>query len=168
MSDGDTTYIELCLSISATPCPFQCWAALISSVDTPTIWMNWTDPHGVAMGDSWASSTSNMCWRRESLLSRGLCQGTWSPTHNWFSGNVKQTLISHFKLFNQPFDDKLVRTWFEDVSGEGLEEGCRPRGRWRFASFTTKTESQLKTEPTDAVWTGKPKKTINIKIWQKF
>ena len=72
--------------MSNTPTPFQCCAALSSSVVTPTIWTNCTPPLGVPTDPSCGSSAISMCCTRDSLLSRGQCQDTWSPTHKMDSG----------------------------------------------------------------------------------
>lgn len=57
-------------------------------------WRKLTVPNGVWIGCIWGSSVSNMCWIRDSLLSRGLCHETWSPLQNVFSiGTTEFSLL---------------------------------------------------------------------------
>lgn len=48
-----------------------------------------TTPKGVCTGCIWGSSVSNMCWIRDSLLSKGLCHDTWSPLQKVFSARAR-------------------------------------------------------------------------------
>lgn len=77
------------LRISRTPGPFQCCAACSSSVQTPTIWTNFTDPNGVCAVPNCGSSVMSICWIRDSLLSNALCHETWSPTQSVLAGTEK-------------------------------------------------------------------------------
>ena len=98
---------QLCdLINSMTPGPFQCWAALSSSSQTPMIWTKLTIPNGVVMGKSWASSAISMCWILDSLPSRGMCHGTWSPLNRTFSASKREGNVL-LNLLVQNFNHRM-------------------------------------------------------------
>lgn len=52
-------------------------------------WRKLIEPNGVWIGCICGSSVSNICWMRDSLLSKGLCHEIWSPLQNVFSVDKK-------------------------------------------------------------------------------
>ena len=59
-----------------------------------------TEPNGVVIGESCASSDINMCCIRDSLPSSGICQGMWSPLYTKFSENGTASILACFNTLD--------------------------------------------------------------------